>query len=264
MHEIEGKYIVINCWNRYFDQVARMILHHYDTEEYANTLFVLGSYIFYDISYFSSAHPNKKIIVYQMEQLFLGKEGHWWDVPQVINRLRLAKKENAEIWEMCDINKAFLAEHGITPDKVVTCKFTPSLEELNHDAEQEIDLFFYGNLNKRRAGILANLSFQLYDRNISTMWIANLDFESQKKYMERSKIILNIHHTQDYNRQEQPRIFYALINKKCVLSEPSQKNYFGGAIIESGDFVDSIGFLLKKDRYKYQGEIGYELFKRMK
>ena len=199
-----------------------------------------------------------------MEQLFLSEEGHWCNVPQIMNRLRLAKKENAKIWDMCDINKAFLAERGITPDKIVKCKFTPSLEELNHDKKHEIDLLFYGNLNKRRAGILANLSFRLYHKNISAMWIGNLDFESQKKYMEKSKIILNIHHTEEYNRQEQPRIFYALINKKCVLSEPSQKNYFGGAIIESENLVDSIGFLLENDRYKCQGEIGYELFKRMK
>ena len=79
--------------------------------------------------------------------------------------------------------------------------------------------------------------------------------------MERSKIILNIHSTDTFNRQEQPRIFYALINKMCVLSEPSQKNYFEDAVIESEDFLASTQSLLKNDKYKKQAQKGYEIFK---
>ena len=79
--------------------------------------------------------------------------------------------------------------------------------------------------------------------------------------MERSKIILNIHHCKDYNRQEQPRIFYALMNKKCVVSQPSTKNYFGEAIVEANDIVKAVKNLIKDDKYKIQGHAGYSIFK---
>lgn len=263
MKDIKGKYIRVNYWNRYFVHVVKMILEHFDKEEYSDTVFILGSYIFYDFSFFQDKYKNKKIIIYQMEQLFIAKEPHWVDVPKVCRRLNEAKAAGAEIWEMCAVNEAFLLERSIKVDKVLPLKYAKTLEELNVDAEPEIDLFFYGNLNERRSRKLASLAYNFYHKDVSIMWISNLDFDLQKKYIEKSKIILNIHHTENFNRQEQPRIFYALINKKCVLSEPSQRNYFGGAIIESENLVDSVQFLLKNNRYKHYGEIAYELFKRM-
>mgnify|MGYP004029421315 CR=1 FL=1 len=263
MKDIKGNYIRVNYWNRYFIHVVKMILEHFDKEEHRDTVFILGSYIFHDFSFFQDKYKGKKIIIYQMEQLFIAKESHWVDVAKVCSRLREAKDSGAEIWEMCYVNEAFLLGRNIKVDKVLPLKYTETLEEINVDVEPEIDLFFYGNLNPRRGKKLANLAYSFYHKNVSIMWISNIDFDLQKKYIEKSKIILNIHHTEQFNRQEQPRIFYALINKKCVLSEPSQKNYFGGAIIESEDLVGSVEFLLKNDRYKHYGEIAYELFKRM-
>ena len=261
MHDLQGKHIVVNCWNRYFDHVSKMVLEHYDIEEHDNTVFVLGSYIFHPFSFFENKYQNKKIIIYQMEQLFLDNEPHWIDVRKVIKNLAEAKSRGVEIWEMCSINKVFLKNNGIATDKVVPLKFTKSLKELNTKTEPEVDLFFYGNLNPRRAKFLSGLAYNFYHKDISVMWISNLDFDLQKKYIEKSKIILNIHHTDTFNRQEQPRIFYALINKKCVLSEPSQKNYFGEAIVEAKDFTDSVQFLLEDDRYMKQAQKGYEIFK---
>ena len=80
--------------------------------------------------------------------------------------------------------------------------------------------------------------------------------------MEKSKIILNLHHTETFNRQEQPRIFYALINKRCVVSEFSTKNYFGEAVIETSSLTSTIENLLELDRYKEQAQKGYNLFKK--
>jgi hypothetical protein len=263
MRDFQGKYIVVNCWNRYFEHVSKMILEYYDKEEYNNTVFILGSYIFHPFTFFKDRYKNKKIIIYQMEQLFLAAEPHWVDVHKVIKNLTEAKSQGVEIWEMCSINEVFLKHNGVIVDKVIPLKFTKSLKELNTEIEPEIDLFFYGNLNARRSKFLARLAYNFYHKDISVMWISNLDFDLQKKYIEKSKIILNIHHTDTFNRQEQPRIFYALINKKCVLSEPSQKNYFGEAIVEAKDFTDSVHFLLENNRYKTQAQKGYEIFKKM-
>ena len=261
MHDLQGKYIAVNCWNSYFDHVSKMVLEHYDTEEYSNTVFVLGSYIFHPFNFFKDKYKNKKIIIYQMEQLFFSSDPLWHSVSKIIKRLKEAKNKGAEIWDMCSVNGAFLKQNKIIVDKIAPLKFTESLKELNLEAEPEIDLFFYGNINARRGKKLAELSYAFFHTGISVVSASNLDINLQKKYMERSKIILNIHGTDTFNRQEQPRIFYALINKKCVLSEPSQKNYFERAIIESKDFLSSAQFLLKNDEYKEQARKGHEIFK---
>ena len=63
--DIKGKYIVVNCWNYYFNQVATMVLEHYDTEKYQNTVFILGTYIFKPLSKLKKKYKGKKIIIYQ-------------------------------------------------------------------------------------------------------------------------------------------------------------------------------------------------------
>ena len=48
--------------------------------------------------------------------------------------------------------------------------------------------------------------------------------------LKNSKIILNLH-TYDVFRQEQVRIFYPVINGRCVVSENSDDNHFSDSII---------------------------------
>lgn len=162
---------------------------------------------------------------------------------------------------MCLVNKAFLKEHGILVDEVKPLTYCESLEEISSNVTPEIDVLFYGNLNKRRANVLAGLSYYFYHQGVSVSWISNMGYDTQMKYIEKSKIILNLHHTETYNRQEQTRIFYALINKKCVISEPSQRNYFGEAIVEASNLAAGIKGLLANDEYKKQAKRGHELFK---
>ena len=267
LNDIKGKYITINVWNSYFRHAGQMILEHFDNEEYDNTVFILGTYCFYPFWSFRQTYAGKRLIVYQMEQLFATNppDMHWVDVGKIVSFLTdftTLKGEGDEIWDMCEANAAFLKEHGLTVDKTVPLRFTKSLEELN-EVEPEIDLLFYGNLNQRRGSVLADLAYYLYHQDVTFIWLYGADFERQKKYIERAKIILNIHHTSSFNRQEQPRIFYAVINKKCVLSEPSQINYFREGIVESDvhNMLGSIIHLLQDDNYKEQANLGYELLK---
>ena len=263
MKDIEGEYIIVNCWNKWFEHPARMVLEHYDTEEYDNTVFILGSYCFNTYSFFKDLYKGKKIIIYQMEQLFNGPDEHWVNIQGIVGNLsKVDRSTGDEIWDMCLINKAFLGEFGISVDKVAPFKFCKSLEELDLSVEPEIDVLFYGNLNKRRAKILSDLSYHFYFKNVSICWLTGLGLDVQKKYIEKSKIILNLHHTETFNRQEQTRIFYLLINKKCVISEFSTKNYFGEAVVETSSLTSTIENLLQLDRYKEQAEKGYNLFKK--
>jgi hypothetical protein len=263
MIENKGKYIIINSLNQWYEHVVKMLLEHYDTEEFSDTVFILGSQGGGPLSSYKEKYKDKKFIVYQLEQLFKhDAERAWQDVNSIVAWLKEAQSLGATIWDMCTCNQVFLEWRGLEIDKVVPFRFTKSIEELHSKDDPEIDVLFYGNLNPRRAKILSFLSWSFYFKGYKVMWVSNVDFETQKKYIENSKIILNLHHTEEYNRQEQPRIAYAVNNKKCVVSEPSQRNYFGEGIIESKDLVGAITYLLEDDRYKAQAEEGYNLFKR--
>ena len=62
MNDIEGKHIVVNCWNGVYDFTAKMVLEHFDNEEYNNTVFVLGTYCFKPFKYFEEKYKGKKIL----------------------------------------------------------------------------------------------------------------------------------------------------------------------------------------------------------
>jgi hypothetical protein len=69
----------------------------------------------------------------------------------------------------------------------------------------------------------------------------------------RSKIILNINPYEGECRQQQTRIFYPLINNKCVLSQKSSINYYDNLITEYTDWKDlyqKMIHLLENDRWK--------------
>jgi len=268
MNELNGGYITVNYLNQYFENEARMFIEHYDKEDYKDTVFVLGTNVFSSISSLEESHKNKKIIIWQAEQLFVEENPTYPSFHNPYNiseRLKgIDKSRGHEIWDVDYMNAAFLAAEGVSVDKVAPVKFTESLRELNTlRGQEEIDVLFCGNVNARRANVFNTLCYELFYENVNMVFNFNMNLQTQKKYIEKSKIILNIHHTSQYNRQEQPRIFYPLINKKCVLSETSQHNYFGEAIVESdiSNMRNAILSLIQDDNYIKQGERGFEIFK---
>ena len=77
------------------------------------------------------------------------------------------------------------------------------------------------------------------------MWIfGTVDLD---KYIEDSKIILNLRAFEPYNRQEQVRMFYPLINAKTIVSEKSQHNNMPECILE--DNYENFPLLLKETLY---------------
>jgi hypothetical protein len=240
-----------------------MILDHYDTPEYANTVFILGGHAL-DTDVYLKRHRNRQIIYYQMEQMFRDpNQKQWWDVDLVIKRINdLQERGGAILWDIDHLNAEFLSNQGIKVNKVAPLRYTKKWEELTNSHTSDIDVLFYGSLNTRRSEVLWPVLNSLYYDKVTTMILVGGDLHRLKEYIERSKIILNIHHTAPYNRQEQPRIAYLLANKKCVLSEPSQHNYYEGGILESNDLANSIRTLLKDDQYRMLGQRGYEVIQK--
>jgi len=83
--------------------------------------------------------------------------------------------------------------------------------------------------------------YALRFKKLSIMCLTGIDDSRLDEFISRSKIILNL---QPYkledgeDRQSQVRIYYPLINGKCVVSEKSKRNYFGNSILEFTNYQE--------------------------
>ena len=260
MKVIAGEYITIEEYNIYFASVTDMLLEHFDTPEYKDTVIILGSYIKYPATMFKSKYPNKKIIVYQLEQMIKVPGDTWCNTQRTIQNLIGAD----EIWDYDELNIKFLEEyHNIVVDRLIPLRYVKSLDRNMKVGNEDIDLLFYGQLYGRRLRIIQKLEQCIYGK-VNLVCLFGITGEELDKYIERSKIVLNIHAFEPYHRQEQQRIFYLLINGKCVLSEESQLNHFGEMITEfkESNMVGKINYILENDRYRKFGLDAREKFKR--
>lgn len=174
-----------------------------------------------------------KVIAYQLEQLYKGSR---WVTKHGISCLR----QMDEVWDYDLLNIEFLSStFNITP------KLRPMLytEDLNLITKvpvekHDIDLLFYGSMNEARANTLTNIRKANPGKNVvflDNAWGVELD-----NNIARSKIVLNLHYYPTI-RQEQVRMFYLLINGKCVVSEYSVDNYLGDCIYNINR--DSLGYV---------------------
>ncbi len=217
--------MIIHSTSKVFDHIEIMLRSLYENNpKYTNTVFVLGYIdIKNGISEIRSKYPNKQIIPYQLEQLFRGSR---WVTKQNIEFLR----EADEVWDYDQNNIQFLYETFNIHARFIPMQYVPQLSQLNILPKEkcDIDVLFYGSMNTKRSTIVNSIrDFMPMATVISTAnaWDNQLD-----DYIQRSKIVLNLHYY-DNSRLEQARIFYLLANHKCVVSETSNPNYYGSGIM---------------------------------
>jgi len=249
-------------FNHVFDHIEITLLEHFGNRpEYDKTLVVLGYNVLPSLDFLRQKYPGFKIVIYQLEQL--AKDSPW-----VNKGCYEVLKSADEIWDYDQGNiKWIQTNYKLKVDKFLPLMYTKALETIPVVKEHEcdIDVLFYGYIHERRARYLIQLQhimagkFKVFD--LYGVWEQDLD-----EYIKRSKIIVNIR-SRDHGRQEQPRIYYPVINGRCVLSEKSPINYFGDAIVESEylKMVDKTMELLKtgewldvayqsSEKYKIQSE----------
>lgn len=254
MRYVQGNFIGIHEMNIYFSHVTAMLLYYYDTNEHDGTVFILGEYVRYSSSHFRSLYPDKKLVVYQLEQLMGGV--NWHSVSSTVNNL----VGFDELWDFDPLNSKYLSWHDIKVDRIMPMRFVPELNTLPQRDDCPIDILFYGVINHRRFKCIREIQNNFYDK-IKMMTLYGVFGKELDELISQSKIVLNLHAFEPYNRQEQVRIFYPLINGKCVLSEQSQTNYFEDMILEftPQDLVSRIREAL--EGWKEIGREGAERFK---
>jgi len=243
-----------------FQNPLKMVEELYgNNEEYNDTIVVFGynrGTLFDD---FKEQYPNKKIIIYQFEQVY-NNLSQWYNIysndPKVIKRtahLRDWFSKVDEIWEYDINNLIFLKSEGFENIKHMPLKYANSLKRLNNDVIKDIDVLFYGEMNERRKKIIDNLNLK-YRVEIVPYGTFN---EELYNYIDRSRIILNLHYYSGAI-QEQVRLFDLIINDKCVISEPSKTNYFNDLIVECEvyELSEKIRYLLKNNNWMEYNNVG--------
>jgi len=247
-----------------FNSVKKMIISKFSNDiNYNNCVVILGYNVGKPIDYYRKMYPNKKIIIYQLEQLY-GGTSNWWNFnstnQRIINNSNLVKnslKDCDEIWDYDIDNIEFLKDNGFENIKHIPLLYTEELIHVNYIDYPKYDILFYGSINDRRIEYLSKL-VDLYKVCIIPSTKDNITQYRNHKigkcmvdpqyddglydYIFNSKIIVNIHYYESMI-QEQVRIFELLINNKIVVSEKSRINYFNNMIYEFNDVDDMISII---------------------
>lgn len=263
-----------NIENNPFEPVKKMILDKYSNlSKYNNSLVILGyNRMIIEISEYRKMYPNKKIIIYQLEQLFDNKS-QWYNkysdkqwIIDSTNNIKRRLSECDEIWDYDLDNINFLKSEGYKNIKHVPLEYTETLIRNNSITTPKYDLLFFGSINDRRAKILSFLSKKYkiciiapkneivrYGNYNFGEYVVESKFNDELfDYIFNSKIIINIHYYES-KLLEQVRIFELLINNKIIVSEKSRKNYYENLIYEfdnNDELVDKIDFILKNEIWK--------------
>lgn len=219
----------------------------------------------------------KKYIIYQLEQSNVGyvnKENKYIDKnittfnQKYINQLQ----GSFEVWDYSKENIKFFDKINTKLDKKIKCKYVPLcyssyLSQFNNykHIEKNIDVLFFGFINKRREKIINKLK----SKNINIEVYSDLIGEEKIKKILSSKIVLNIHFHEN-SLLETHRINFLLANKCFVISEHSRDNF------EDNNYKNKIIFCnynnvvneclqwLKKDEIRQRVAIeGYQSLKTM-
>lgn len=253
---VEGKHIKVFQLNDFFYHVTSMLLEHFDVEARAGQVFVLGCYLLADVKTIRSRFPDNKLIVYQLEQMMGSRNGNWHKVLKLLDNI----KGYDEVWDYDPLNVHFLGERNIKVDRLLPMLYTESLKNFTSSENPRIDVLFYGIINDRRWRILHEIQVSCYN-DLRIAWIYGE--QNMDKYMADSKVILNVHAFEPWNRQEQTRIFYPVINGKTVVSEISQHNQFQGMIVETEirNLVETLKTVCSTDIWKSLGKMASNEFK---
>lgn len=120
-----------------------------------------------------------------------------------------------EVWDYSQRNIEILRAHGFQGEiKHVPIGYVPTLSRIAPAPRQDIDVLFYGSMNKRRlsviqaleaTGLSVHVAFGVYGRE-------------RDELIARAKVVLNLHYYES-SICEMVRISYLLSNRKAVVAE---------------------------------------------
>ena len=266
--------IIINSKHIIFKNITNSIYNYFrennieiklsNIVEYSND----NLYIFIGINKLITKYPPNYII-YQFEQAnsyFLNhkneKEYNYIFNDKYIDILKNAK----QIWDYSTKNIEWLSTHIKIKNiiHIPICFDNNLINHKNNTIQKDIDILFFGSLNKKRKNILNEL--QKRNSNLIIVIKNNDCWEDELlNLILRSKIILNIHYYENAIL-EMHRLSYLLNNKSFIISEDildkKQMNTFENSLIFSpyDKIIDTCIYWLSENNNKKREEIGMNGF----
>lgn len=170
----------------------------------------------------------KNTIIFNTEQIGQG--------PQIWNERVIKFVDKFESWDYSLENIIKLKSLGIKQPKLFQFGYHPKLERLSN-SQKEIDVLFYGSITPSRLNVLNAIEASgLKLKKIFGLFGAERDY-----YIERSKIILNLHQ-HDSKIFEIVRVHYLMNNSKVVVTQCDHDskidaNYQDGVILSSHENI---------------------------
>ncbi len=218
----------------------------------------------FKVVYEEMSKEHKRVITYNAEPL------QEYDLPrlfEMVNKLSIC----SEIWDYDMSNVELLKKFGLNV-KHRPPLYDKNLARVNNKIDPDIDVLFIGSPNSYRSEMISswvhapNFSQQHIDEyswntlaiihfDIKFMWLFNMNNPSLvDEFMSRSKIILDM--SRDARENQTPnliRLFYPLINNKCVLTPRNKTNIFRDMVVEYGDVDEMTNMITElnlKNRWK--------------
>jgi cephalosporin hydroxylase len=120
------------------------------------------------------------------------------------------------IWDYSATNVAYWLRCNNYRATHVPIGYVPQLTRIRAEAEQHIDVLFYGSFHARRMEILDECSAR--GLNAHVVWGGPYGLQ-RDEYIARAKIVLNLHFYEP-GPLEIVRVSYLMANRKCVITEP--------------------------------------------
>ena len=169
-----------------------------------------------------------------------------------------------EFWDYSEYNLAFLFKSTKVKGKLFEIGFQKNLQRIKSIDKKEIDVLFYGSINKRREYIINNLT----KKNIKIKCLFGVYGKERDDWISKSKLVLNMH-MYDSKIFEIIRVFYLLTNSIPVVSEIDQNTRFNNNYLKGiktstyNDIEKNIVNLLENDQERLLiGQSGMNIIKK--
>lgn len=202
-----------------------------------------------NINTLKKKYPYSKFIGYNFEQLYDGQR--FLKSPSNI----LKWFENAhEHWDYDLDNIKYTKEKYGIDVKYKPLVYTDVLKNVQNKKEPDYDVLFYGLGTRYRNKVAnylkqacPNLKFNFYLPNNINDYVSDDVLDDM---VGNSKIILNLLSVSDV--QPQSRIFYNLINGKCIVTEKCRNNLYGDLIVEAeyDNLPSTLNYLIESGDWK--------------
>ena len=164
-------------------------------------------------------------------------------------RIIFFAKQGIELWDYSSFNLDFLKQELKIKGKLFEIGYQKKLQRIKLKNEKEIDVLFYGSINKRRKQIID----KLLKKKIKVKCLFGVYGKERDEWISRSKIVLNLH-MYESKIFEIIRVFYLLTNGISVISEFDKNTKFNTKLINGvkhctyDEIEKNIIFLLENDK----------------